>query len=67
MLLNSKSQNFRHRKVTVANAITILAKNNILVDDKEAAEILDFLYIVAKGYSIDKNKDVNNHKEKSNP
>jgi len=67
MLLNSKSQNFRHRKVTIADAITILAKNNILVDDKEAAEILDFLYLVAKGYSSDKSQNINNHKGKSNP
>jgi len=42
--------NFIDKKVSVKQAITILAKNGIQVDDEETAVILDFLYLMAKNY-----------------
>ncbi|MGB6093342.1 MAG: PTS sugar transporter subunit IIBC [Moheibacter sp.] len=42
--------NFIDKKVSVKQAITILAKNGIQVDDEETAVILDFLYFMAKNY-----------------
>lgn len=40
--------NFIDKKITVTQAITILAKNNIDVDENDASVILDFLYLIAK-------------------
>lgn len=45
------SSNFTDKKISVKQAITILAKNDIEVDDNEAAVILSFLYLVAKTYN----------------
>lgn len=39
---------FIDRKVSGSNAIALLAKNGIEVDDEEAAVILSFLYLIAK-------------------
>lgn len=43
--------NFTDKKVSVQKAITILAKDDIQVDDQEAFIILDFLYLMAKSYN----------------
>ncbi|CPA14424.1 Uncharacterised protein [Mycobacterium tuberculosis] len=43
--------NFIDRKVSDKRAIAILAKNGIQVNEEEASEILDFLYLVAKNYN----------------
>jgi len=40
--------NFIDKKITVTQAITILAKNNIVADENDAIVILDFLYLIAK-------------------
>jgi hypothetical protein len=40
--------NFIDKKITVNQAITILAKNNIDADENDASVILDFLYLIAK-------------------
>ncbi len=48
--LLSRNQYFKERKVTVDKAMLVLAKNNIMVDEEEAAVILNFLYLIA-GYS----------------
>ncbi len=40
--------NFIERKVLVNRAIAVLGKNGIVVDDNEAAVILDFLYLMSK-------------------
>ena len=40
--------NFIDKKITVNQAITILAKNNIDADENDAIVILDFLYLIAK-------------------
>lgn len=40
--------NFINRKISVNQAIVILAKSGIEVDDGEAAVILDFLYLISK-------------------
>ena len=50
--INIKTNNYRgEKKISVYKAIAILAKNNIQVDEDEAAMILNFLYHVAKTYS----------------
>lgn len=46
--LLSGSSSFTDRKISLKRAISILAKNNIEVNDKEAGIILDFLYLVAR-------------------
>lgn len=40
--------NFIDKKVSVRQAIAILAKGGIEVDDNEAMVIVDFLYLMAK-------------------
>lgn len=49
--LLSDSNNFTDRKRSLKRAVAILAKNNIEVNDSEAAIILDFLYHVAQNYN----------------
>lgn len=44
------NMNFTDKKVSVKQAVTILAKNNIEVNDEETTVILDFLYLMAKNY-----------------
>ena len=46
--LISQPQNFKDKRVPVKKAITILAKNNISVNEEEAKVILDLLYLIAK-------------------
>jgi hypothetical protein len=56
--IDIKTNNFRGEKqISVYKAIVILAKNNIHVNEDEAAEILNFLYHVAKMYSNTKTTD----------
>ncbi|MFT3949133.1 MAG: hypothetical protein QM763_19365 [Agriterribacter sp.] len=55
--------NFIDKKVSVKKAIAILAKNNINVDDDEAAVILDFLYLLAKNTEEKRHRNL---REKSN-
>ncbi|MFP3597056.1 PTS sugar transporter subunit IIBC [Chryseobacterium sp. SIMBA_029] len=43
--------NFIDKNVTVEQAIIILAKNGIHVDDNEAIIILELLYLVSKNYN----------------
>ncbi len=43
--------NFIDKKVSIKQAITTLAKNEIEVDDNEATVILDFLYLMSKNYN----------------
>jgi hypothetical protein len=47
---NSKA--FSSRKVTVNQAFKILNRNHIHVDERQAKEILDFLYLPAKTYDL---------------
>ena len=59
--------NFKERKISTGQAISILAKYGIELDYDEANIILDFLYLMAKNYN--KNEKVENSynlKEKSN-
>ncbi|WP_407484591.1 PTS sugar transporter subunit IIBC [Elizabethkingia miricola] len=42
--------NFNNKKVSVKKVTAVLAKNDIQVNDDEAAVILDFLYLMAKNY-----------------
>ena len=46
--LLSDSTNFRVRNISLKRAVEILAKNNIEVNDRETAIILDFLYHIAQ-------------------
>jgi hypothetical protein len=50
--LNHRTSNYKgEKKIAIYKAITILAKDNIQVDEDEAAIILNFLYHIAKMYS----------------
>lgn len=40
--------NFIDKKISVQHAISILEKNEIIVDEQEGNIILDFLYLIAK-------------------
>ena len=42
--------NFIDKKVSVKQAIAILAKSDIQVNEDEGSVILDFLYLMAKNY-----------------
>lgn len=48
--------NFIEKNVTVEKAITILSKNGIKVNQKEAKIILELLYLVSKNYDNQKRK-----------
>lgn len=50
--------NFKERKISNRQAISILAKYGIDLDYNEANIILDFLYLLAKNY--DKREKVEN-------
>lgn len=47
----SNNSNFTVRNISVKRAVEILAKNNIEVNDCEAAIILDFLYHNAQNHN----------------
>ena len=49
--LLSNSANFRVRNISLKRAVEILAKNNIEVNDRETAIILDFLYHMAQSHN----------------
>lgn len=42
---------YSDRNVSIERTITLLGRNNIHVNDSEAAAILDFLYVIAKNYN----------------
>jgi hypothetical protein len=46
-----QAQNFREERVSVKKAISILAKDNICVNEEEASIILNFLYLIAKSHN----------------
>ena len=58
--------NFVDKKISVKQAIALLAKSGIQVDGNEATVILNFLYLIAKTYQYDSNLGFKNLKEKSN-
>jgi hypothetical protein len=64
--LLSDSANYTDRKISLNRAISILAKNNIEVNDSEAAIILDFLYHLAQNYNKHSVRKIDNLKGKSN-
>lgn len=46
---------FQEKKMSIKRATSILAKNNIIVDEYEANAILNFLYLIARNcqkYSV---------------
>ncbi|WP_259067006.1 hypothetical protein HDF24_20435 [Mucilaginibacter sp. X4EP1] len=43
---------FYTRKVSINTAIRILNQNDIRVNEHQAKEILDFLYLIAKTYNL---------------
>lgn len=51
---------FSNRKVSVAQAIKMLKRNDITTKEDEAETILDFLYFIAKTYSNDQNLNSQN-------
>lgn len=58
--------NFIDKNVSVEQAIIILAKNGVQVNEKEAKNILELLYLVAANYNKSKEKKSSNLKEISN-
>ena len=50
----SAGTNFTVRNISSKRAIQILAKNNIEINDSEAAIILDFLYQIAQNHNKQK-------------
>ena len=46
----SEGTNFTVRKISLKRTVEILAKNNIEVNNNEAAIILNFLYHIAQNY-----------------
>lgn len=46
------SRVFSSKKVSIARVINILRSNGISTDEDQAKKILDFLYLIAKTYSI---------------
>ncbi|MCS4300851.1 PTS sugar transporter subunit IIBC [Chryseobacterium pennae] len=50
--------NFIDRNVSVEQAIIILAKNGVQVNEKEAKIILELLYLVSKNYDKPKEKKI---------
>lgn len=59
--------NFIERKISVNKAISLLAKNSVKVNEKEADIILDFLYLIAKNNLSEAQKEKPlNPKRKSN-
>ena len=49
---------FNDRNVSIERAITLLGRNNIHVNDNEAAVILDFLYVIAKNHNKSEKNDL---------
>ena len=47
----SNGTNFTVRNISSKRAVQILAKNNIEINDSEAAVILDFLYQIAQNHN----------------
>ena len=47
----SSGTNFTVRNISSKRAVQILAKNNIEINDSEAAIILDFLYHMAQNHN----------------
>ncbi|MFH6945085.1 PTS sugar transporter subunit IIBC [Flavobacterium sp. FlaQc-50] len=48
--------NFIEKNVSVENAVIILSKNGIQVNEKEAKIILELLYLVSKNYDKPREK-----------
>lgn len=49
---------FQEKKMSIKRATSILAKNNIIVDEYEANAILNFLYLIARNYKKYKKNSV---------
>jgi hypothetical protein len=58
--------NFIDRNFSVEQAIIILAKNSVQVNEKEAKDILELLYLITKNYNKSKEKKSSDLKEISN-
>jgi len=64
--LYKKTNNFSTRKVSIDQTIKLLGRNGICVNKEKAEKILNFLYLIAKTYKIQKLYDENQeskHKE----
>ncbi|QBA19738.1 PTS sugar transporter subunit IIBC [Chryseobacterium indologenes] len=58
--------NYIDRNVSVEQAIIILSKNGVQVNDNEAKIILELLYLVAKNYNKSEVRKSSNLKKISN-
>jgi len=50
---------FSNRKVSVNQAVKVLNRNGVQVNEDEAGIILDFLYLIAKTYKNSRNSNIN--------
>ncbi len=50
--------NFIDKNISIEQAIILLAKNGIQVNEKEAKIILELLYLVSKNYDKPKEKGI---------
>jgi site-specific DNA recombinase len=63
---DDQSTSFTDKKYSIRQAISTLAKSNIIVNDSEAKVILQFLYVAAKTYSTNVSDNSNDLKWTSN-
>ena len=51
--MSIKIMNYIEKRIFTNKAMMMLAKNGIHVNEEETVTILDFLYLMAKYYSVD--------------
>jgi len=57
-IANDRLKSFTDRKIPINQAIAVMAKKNIQMNEDGATVILDFLYRIAKTYNFDNIKRV---------
>jgi hypothetical protein len=49
---NTEPKAFYNRNISINTAIKILRQNDIRINEDQAKDILDFLYLIAKTYKL---------------
>jgi|GEM_PF-1043665 len=52
---------FTNRRVSIGQAVSILTRNGIQIDEEQAKIVLDFLYLIAKTIPKDQQLVINYH------
>lgn len=60
-ILYNTPKAFTNRRVSTGQAIVILSRNGVHIDEEQAKIILDFLYLIAKTVSKDQQWAINRH------